>query len=75
MPNSFDMSRARPAKEIPHLVALRAAHNGSVRGRPKADVTKARLTIRIDPEVLARWRASGKGWQTRAAAVLAIAAP
>jgi uncharacterized protein (DUF4415 family) len=44
-------------------------------GRPKADVTKVCLTIRIDPDVLARWRASGKGWQTRAAAVLAMAAP
>jgi uncharacterized protein (DUF4415 family) len=80
MPNNsdddFDLSQARPAKNIAHLVALRSASkDAAVRGRPKADVTKERLTIRVDPAVLARWRASGPGWQTRAAAVLASAAP
>lgn len=47
-------------------------------GRPagsKAAVTKAPVTLRIDPEALARWRATGKGWQTRAAALLAAKAP
>ena len=40
------------------------------RGRPKAAVVKQRLTIRVDADVLAQWRASGKGWQTRAAELL-----
>jgi uncharacterized protein (DUF4415 family) len=47
----------------------------TLRGRPKAASVKERLTIRIEPEVLARWRASGPGWQTRAAALLAAKAP
>ena len=34
-------------------------------GRPKAEVTKERVTIRLSPEVVARFRATGKGWQTR----------
>lgn len=45
------------------------------RGRPKAEVVKARLTIRMDAAALERWRASGPGWQTRAAALLAAKAP
>lgn len=34
------------------------------RGRP-AGVTKEQVAIRLDHEVLAAFRASGKGWQTR----------
>lgn len=34
-------------------------------GRPKADVTKERITIRLSPDVVAYFRAGGKGWQTR----------
>ena len=48
------------------------------RGRPVGSVqavTKRPTTLRLDEEALARWRASGKGWQTRAAAVLAKYAP
>lgn len=48
------------------------------RGRPAGSVqavTKRPTTLRLEDEVLARWRASGKGWQTRAAAVLAKYAP
>jgi len=32
---------------------------------PKAEVTKERITIRLSPDVLAAFRASGSGWQTR----------
>ena len=45
------------------------------RGRPVADVHKKPVTLRIDPHALEVWRASGKGWQTRAAEVLAKYAP
>ncbi len=51
------------------IVARRAG------GRPVQVVHKQPVTLRLDPEVLARWRASGKGWQTRAAAALAAQAP
>jgi uncharacterized protein (DUF4415 family) len=34
-------------------------------GRPKADVTKERITIRLSADVLAQFRATGPGWQTR----------
>lgn len=48
------------------------------RGRPVGSAqatTKRPTTLRLDAEALTRWRASGKGWQTRAAALLAKYAP
>jgi uncharacterized protein (DUF4415 family) len=38
------------------------------RGRPPAATTKAAVSIRLDRDVLAAWRATGRGWQTRLAA-------
>lgn len=40
------------------------------RGRPKAEVTKERITIRLSPEVVESFRATGRGWQTRVDAAL-----
>jgi uncharacterized protein (DUF4415 family) len=40
------------------------------RGRPKADVTKVRVGIRLPAEVIAHFKASGDGWQTRLDATL-----
>jgi len=48
------------------------------RGRPMGSVqavTKTPTTLRLDTPALNRWRASGKGWQTRAAAILEKHAP
>lgn len=39
-------------------------------GRPRAAVTKERITIRLSPDVVQRFRASGDGWQTRIDAAL-----
>jgi uncharacterized protein (DUF4415 family) len=49
-------------------------HQGSrviKRGRPKADAVRERITIRLAPDVLEQFRASGPGWQTRMNAALA----
>ena len=35
------------------------------RGRPKSDVHKEPVTIRLNPEVVAFFRDTGPGWQTR----------
>ena len=34
-------------------------------GRPKKDMPKVAANIRLDPEVLAYFRAAGRGWQSR----------
>jgi uncharacterized protein (DUF4415 family) len=39
-------------------------------GRPKAAVTKERITIRLSRDVVEQFRASGDGWQTRVDAAL-----
>jgi uncharacterized protein (DUF4415 family) len=36
-----------------------------VRGRPKSAAPKERITIRLSPDVLGKFRAAGRGWQTR----------
>jgi uncharacterized protein (DUF4415 family) len=34
-------------------------------GRPPAEVTKERITIRLSRDVVTQFRATGAGWQTR----------
>ncbi len=69
-----DFARARPAKEVlPELFGEKQAALmlKPKRGRPAAAVTKEQVAIRFDPNVLATFRASGPGWQTRINAALA----
>ena len=37
----------------------------SRRGRPKSDMTKEHITLRVDADIVAAFRATGTGWQTR----------
>lgn len=43
------------------------------RGRPAGTATTEQIAIRVNKEALTRWRATGKGWQTRAAKLLETA--
>ena len=36
-------------------------------GRPRSASPKQMISLRLPPEVLARWKATGPGWQTRMA--------
>ena len=40
------------------------------RGRPRLEQPRQLLSLRLPPDVIASWKASGPGWQTRMAAVL-----
>lgn len=35
------------------------------RGRPKADTVKEQISVRLDPDVIAKLREAGPGWQSR----------
>ena len=61
-----DFARARPAGEV-HGEAF-AALLVRPRGRPPlaANERKAKVNLRLSPEVLEALRATGAGWQTRA---------
>jgi uncharacterized protein (DUF4415 family) len=43
---------------------------GKPRGRPRSAAPKKLVSLRIDPVVLAAFRATGSGWQTRINIVL-----
>jgi uncharacterized protein (DUF4415 family) len=55
-----DFGNARPASEVhpPHVV------RALVRG-PQRAPTKKQVTLRLDPEVIDKFRATGRGWQAR----------
>ena len=56
---------------VPFTDAQWAAVKPNVRtGRPKAEVTKERITIRLSRDVVTQFRATGVGWQTRMDAAL-----
>lgn len=45
------------------------------RGRPKLLNPRRLLSLRLPPEVIAAWKASGPGWQTRMVQVLEKSTP
>jgi uncharacterized protein (DUF4415 family) len=45
------------------------------RGRPRLENPKQLLSLRLPPQVIASWKATGPGWQTRMAQVLESCTP
>ena len=56
-----DFARARPISDFPELAAALVK---KPRGRP-AGSDKDRIAIRVDRDVLDRFKAGGPGWQSR----------
>ena len=59
-------------KELPELtdeMLARAVVNKG--GRPRSESPRQLISLRLPPEVIERWRATGPGWQTRMAERLA----
>lgn len=54
--------------------ALAEAMRRNVGGRPKAENPKVAVSLRLDQDVVARFKASGPGWQTRMNSALRDAA-
>jgi uncharacterized protein (DUF4415 family) len=67
--------RARPARDkLPELVGeVTATRLLKPRGRPKTGNARLAISLRLPPDTLARWKATGPGWQTRMAEVLSRA--
>jgi uncharacterized protein (DUF4415 family) len=62
--------------ELPELTSemvTRAKTNKG--GRPKLTNPKQLITLRLPADVIARWRATGPGWQTRMAARISDVRP
>jgi uncharacterized protein (DUF4415 family) len=63
---AVDLKSFRPAAE-----AMPASLRRKVGARgPQKSPTKERITIRLSPDVVERFRATGDGWQTRVDAAL-----
>jgi uncharacterized protein (DUF4415 family) len=58
-----EMKRARPFKDVFPEIAEKMER--AIRGRPKAEQTKTPVTIRLDPDIVDHYKATGKGWQSR----------
>ena len=64
-----DFARARPAKEVLSAKFFESLERQRVRG-PQKTPTKKLVSIRLDPEVVKKFRATGRGWQGRMNEVL-----
>ena len=66
-------ARARKAGDVlPEIFGkATAARMLKPRGRPKTGNARTLISLRLPPETLARWKATGPGWQTRMAEALA----
>jgi uncharacterized protein (DUF4415 family) len=58
--------RARPAAEVlpPELLAILPKRKPGQRG-PQRTPVKKKISLRVDAEVLAHYKATGPGWQSR----------
>jgi len=69
-----DFARALRGDQIPaHIRAAFPKMRGRPAGSTKADA-KVQVSLRIDPDVLAAFKAGGAGWQSRMNAALRAAA-
>jgi uncharacterized protein (DUF4415 family) len=60
--------RAREYRELPELTAeMLARAQVKKGGRPVSANPRKLITIRLPADVIARWKATGAGWQTRMA--------
>ena len=60
-------ARARPASEVLREILPAEVAEAALqpkRGRPQSAVTKTHVNLRLDPDVVAGFKARGKGWQT-----------
>ena len=63
-----DVHRIKPAeyKELPELTDAMLAHAVVKKGgRPRSANPRQLVSLRLPADVIARWRATGPGWQTR----------
>ena len=59
-----DFARARPIEEFPELMAAFPKMRGRPTGSVKPDA-KQPVSLRLDPDIVAHFRATGRGWQSR----------
>lgn len=67
----LDVGELRVGEKVIRPATGYLGPNGVVRGRPPLrDRAKQQVTLRLDPDVVERFRAEGPGWQGRINAAL-----
>ena len=69
---SEDFRRARPALEVLPKEAVEAIRRYRGQRGPQKRPTKELISLRVDRDVVAAYRATGAGWQTRANEALRV---
>ena len=67
-PDAPEATDEQLAKAVPFskaFPALAEEMRKNTGGRPKAKNPKVAVSLRLDPDVVARFKAQGPGWQTR----------
>jgi uncharacterized protein (DUF4415 family) len=70
-----ELRNAKPFREVFPELAASIDRELRKRGRPIADNPKQPVTIRLNPETIAKFKATGKGWQSRMSDILDSAKP
>lgn len=60
-----ELANARPFREVFPDLAASIDREIAKRGRPPLEKTKQPITIRLDPDLVEHYKATGKGWQSR----------
>jgi uncharacterized protein (DUF4415 family) len=68
-PDALPLEAGRLARLAPASPEDAADIQRRLRGRPRLADVKRLVSLRLDPDVVARFRATGPGWQSRINAV------
>lgn len=60
-----ELAQAKPFREVFPDLGKSIDREIARRGRPRVENTKTPVTIRLDPDVVEHYKATGKGWQSR----------
>jgi uncharacterized protein (DUF4415 family) len=69
-----ELASMRPFREVFPEIAEKMEKAIAARGRPRVESPKVAVTLRLDPDVLETFKASGKDWRARMAEELRKAA-
>lgn len=69
-PAARPLDEERLARMRPASAADAADLDRRLRGRPRLQAPKRLVSLRLDPDIVARFRATGPGWQSRINEVL-----
>jgi len=67
-----EIRRARPLLDVLPAAAVEALRRYQGQRGPQKSPTKVMITLRVDRDVVAAYRATGAGWQTRANEALRV---